>query len=81
MQQRALSFRLYLVAFIGLHVPLTGLVIHALINGLSEAAPVLSIAFISTVISLAGTWTAIFLILRSADQSREEGLSGRRVES
>jgi hypothetical protein len=61
-----LTFQLMVVAFVGIHIPLTALVVYRLINGFAGLIAVLLIALGATLVSTAVS-LAVIVKLRTSD--------------
>ena len=61
-----LTFQLMAVAFVGIHIPLTALVIYGLVNGFAGLVGVLLIALGATLVSTAVS-LAVIVKLRASD--------------
>ena len=51
--------------FVGLHVPLVGLVVYAMMTDLAGMMPVLIVALVSTLVGVVATIAALFQILNA----------------
>lgn len=54
------TFQLMAVAFVGIHIPLTALVVYGIINGFQGLAPILLIALAATLASTCVTLVVVY---------------------
>ncbi|PRY88248.1 hypothetical protein [Donghicola tyrosinivorans] len=69
-----LTFQLMTVAFVGIHIPLTALVVYGLINGFAGLITVLLIALAATLVSTAVS-LAVIVKLRTVSSVGPEAIA------
>lgn len=59
--------------FVGLHLPLVGLLAYAMMTDLGVMLPALIVALVATLVGVVGTIAAVFQILSGAGETGDAG--------